>query len=187
MLIILEGPDGGGKSTLAQKARESKRLGAYPKIEFISQLGGRTMTHEEMRKNTYRLLNDFRNGRYQDKTVICERLHAVSDEVYRGLFGGDYFLSQAERRSFFHDLGLRMDVRVVYCRPPVQAVIDHGLQKAGDDTEEWLEEVAAKLRPLYDAYDAVMNRLTWEHAIPIVRYDYTSAGATQLEQTICAA
>lgn len=184
MLIILEGPDGGGKSTLVERFKASPSRPGWPK-RVVSQLGGRTMTGDVMRTNTYDLVNRLRNGLLNEEVVLCERLHALSDLVYRGVFGGTPFLSRIESDGIFRDLG-RQDVRFIYCRPPVQKVIDRGLLQAGDDTEEWLMEVAHKLRPLYDAYDAVMNRLSWDHGVPVVRYDYTAPSASEVEAAICA-
>lgn len=187
MLIILEGPDGGGKSTLAQKFKEGRNPKNFHDREYRSQLGGRTMTGEEMRINTYKLLNDLRNGKLQDVMCVCERLHTISDEVYRGVFGGAPFLSVHEAGQVYKELGSRTNVRIIYCRPPIQAVIDAGLQKAGDDTNEWLEEVGARLRQLYRAYDEHMARISWHWGLSVTKYDFTDpASVRMIEGFLCA-
>lgn len=189
MLIILEGPDGGGKSTLAELFRDRHRgrpLQPGHGWAYRSQLGGRTMTHDQMRTNTYGLVNDLRNEVFTNQRVLVERLHAVSDEVYRELFGGPRFLTHFETSQVMSSLA-GSGVVVVYCRPPLQTVIDQGLKKAGDDTEDWLLKVGHRLPALYEAYDCIMNRLAFLYRIPVVRYDYTQASTRiQVEEMVCA-
>jgi hypothetical protein len=193
MLIILEGPDGGGKTTLANAFREARKGSLARKDpptfwEYRSQLGGRTMDHGLMRSNTYSVMNDLRNGRLTDGVLLCERFHAISDDVYRLIFGGKRFLTLIETEGVYADLGRRADVRLVYCRPPVDVVVSQGLKKAGDDTDEWLETVGHGIRTLYDAYDRHMNRMAWFWGVPVLRYDYTEqTTAKEIEGLICAA
>lgn len=177
MLTIVEGPDGGGKSMLVEKMNRA----LAGKGEFVSMLGGRTMTGEEMRRRTWEVLN--RRG----VDVLCERFHAISDEVYRGAFGGPRAFSRQEYETVCTELA-KVGCRIVYCRPPVEVVIAQGLTAKGDDTAEWLTEVTRKLRFLYEYYDEVVNVLAWRHSIPVVRYDYAAdvVFKREMEAMLCA-
>lgn len=166
MLIILEGPDGGGKSTLMEALRFK------PGAVHVSMLGGRTMDHEAMRSRTYQAIR-----RAKEETVVCERFHPISDVVYRSLFGGPRVFSQFEFDQMF--VGMRAPT-ILYCRPPLQAAIDAGIQKAGDDDDEWIMRIGAKLPDLFGSYDTLMLLLQTRGWANVIRYDYTEGSQAKL-------
>lgn len=177
-LIVIEGPDNAGKSTLVERLRKDS------KHRFVSMLGGRTMDHVEMRRQTYKLTNEIANG-FETRTVLCERFFPLSDSVYRRLYGGERAFSPNEYKSVLHDL--RGKIRIVYCRPPLSFAMQAALTGKGDDDAEWIEKVQQTLPALYSAYDEIMARLSWFDCVPVVRYDFSDPAQAQLVEAFACA
>lgn len=159
-VIILEGPDNSGKSTLAA------RLRALPHITYVDMLGGRTKPHEETRAHTYRRLYETDEGIF-----VHERHHAISDLVYRTLDGAPKMFSEIERLGIFNRLA-EQHARVIYCRPPLEVAQSKEHVAALDDDDRWVKFALEKLPDAFRLYDLIMMRLSF-HGLRVVHYDWT--------------
>lgn len=162
MSIILEGPDGSGKTTLGQELQ-----GHFPKMEMhprfcTSKEGPIENLAEEV----------FKDIKSKPTHFIYDRHPCVSEYVYNSAIPErarkgiklDFLTSQMERvrlRVAHHSL-------TVFCLPPFEAVKANIERDAGDQMPGVLENIF----PIYQQY--YMHYLMWPgHKI---HYDYTQAG-----------
>ena len=158
-VIIIEGPDFSGKSTLANKIMAKYRNHAYIHCAVTDDI---KRLHESAFMNALALTEE---GGF---TVIIDRLH-YSELVYGSIFRNgpcydvkafDKSISNATRCS---------NVRKVLCLPPKDIVLD-GFKKraaAGGEMFDTVEKV-------YDAY--AENPLRWN------KYDWTKGEEIDLEK-----
>lgn len=150
-MIIVEGPDGAGKSTLIQRLKaENPELQLAPRA--CTSLGG------PLRGNhLLEWLIDY--GAVYG--YIYDRHPCISGAVYGAVRGDPPDASLWGRLS-----GLTREInenaRVIYCRPPRHEII-----KAVNDTAQ-LEGVSRQIHSIIDAYDAIMGVM-----IAHERYDWT--------------
>lgn len=177
MLIIIEGPDNSGKSTLVRRLRQSSSH------RHVSMLEGRTMDHDEMRRRSFAVLRDAEAE--PTKGILCERFHPISDMVYRTLYGGRRAFNPTEFKSICQSLA--QTAVIVHCRPPLSVAMGTALTEKGDDDPEWVASIQRSMPLLYEAYDRTMNKLAWFSKVPVVRYDHTeTVVANELEGMLCA-
>lgn len=168
-VTIFEGPDGGGKSTAAQRYAELTgaryvHLGPFSRVKHgLGRLYADAMLPA--------LLG------YQP--VVLDRSW-LSEPVYGQAYRGGADRLGAEGVAMLNRLALRCGAVVVYALPPFATVRANFLKRKG---EEYLDS-EAQLQQVYAAYTQQAAR----GALPSVRYDYTRerSGAwvlpTQLEE-----
>jgi len=166
LLIIVEGPDTGGKSFLVEAL-----LKTLPRSVHISMLGGRTKPHEQSRMSTYELL-----ATLNESTIVCERFHAISDRVYRQIDNGERIFTDEETCLIYRRLARRNAV-VVYCRPPFARTRKHIAK--GDDDQEWMDKVEANFPAIYRAYDFEMLKLH-KLGVDVIHHDHTVSWSMDL-------
>lgn len=150
--VIIEGPDGAGKSTLMHQLLEG-----HPEYQraprACSSLGGRLSGIDLVAYLTqYGSLDG----------VIYDRHPAISGVVYDAVLCRDPSIAAGKylREAFRWALE---NARVIYCRPPVEVIAQSVLatpQMAG---------VARNIHRIVDTYDSVMGNL-----IPHETYDWTT-------------
>ena len=145
MIMLLEGADGGGKTTLANYYRE--RGWAY--------------VHHSMMPD---LFEEFCVclGRITGPTII-DRLH-LSEQVYGPIYRGRDSLGNAQARMLERVL-LGKGAVVVYAKPPWSCCENSFMAR---QAEEMLD-TTAQLRQVYDRYDEVMAQT----ALQVISYDFT--------------
>lgn len=162
MIVIVEGPDSSGKSTLVEKLKRSQG------VHHVSMLYGRDPGQwVACRQRTYDTL--YNHG---DRTIVCERFHPISDRVYRALDGKPRMFSEVEFQSIVKMLAEPKACRIIYCRPSILTARTIGLEAKGDDDPEWIRLLEEKLELVYSAYDILMTRLAVAR-IPVIRYDFS--------------
>lgn len=172
--VILEGPDNGGKSTLASRLVE--RSGGV----YVSNLGGRTMTRDQLHERARAVVYS------QQKLIIAERFHPISDYIYRKIFGGERVFTDSELKFFLNCLAVRGSL-IVYCRPPLPAAMGAEHRPAGDDDAAWIKRVEQDMPTLFRAYDVLMAQIALHNPIKVVHYDWTcSWSAGIVEDAACA-
>lgn len=150
-MIIIEGPDGAGKSTLIRRLQdENPELQLAPRA--CTSLGG--PLHGDA---LLEWLRDY-GAMYG---YIYDRHPCISGAVY-GAVRADP--PDASLRGRLNGLiwEIHENARVIYCRPP-----RHEIVKAVNDTAQ-LEGVSRQIHSIIDTYDAVMGVM-----IPHERYDWT--------------
>lgn len=150
-MIIVEGMDGSGKTTLAQQL--SFRLGKAPIKRFVTS-GGPT-DFDSLVEQTKETLMEFHNQVTQNQrpVVIYDRFPLISEAVYGTILRG---------RNHFGDewdsliaLFLALDPIIIYCRPK----IDFILQNIRETAEGQMEGVVSRSRELINAYDELISWL----------------------------
>lgn len=155
-LIILEGPDGGGKSTLAAALADEFKARV---IHHGPYLGERRIAHHYLR-SVYRAL-------YGNQTIIMDRSW-VSEPIYgAAMRGGANRISVHERR-ILERLALRADAVVLNVRPTFATCEKVWRSRRG---EEYVNR-AETLKAVYAGY---FNLDKNESALPIIRYNREAA------------
>lgn len=146
--LIIEGPDGAGKSTLIKQLRKYR--------PFITvALGGPVPTLETMVKvlQTYARLTQ-----HAEVPIVFDRNPLISEPIYSHLL---------DRPSMLPDLFettapvLAFPYPIVYCRPPRSVICDNIMKN------EQLPGVVERIGTLIRSYDDLMATISHR------RYDYT--------------
>lgn len=149
-MIILEGMDGSGKSTLGKELSQEFNLllvhpGAPPKDPHVE--------------------NHMMNLQRADmhRHMIYDRVTCISQQVYRKrMFDMWYDLN---RRTFSEN----PNVLIIYCRPPDEILLDPTHHKpAPHDTPEMLKLVNDNLNLFVRSYDILMSKTNH------LKYNYTN-------------
>jgi len=157
-MIIIEGPDNSGKSSLANTL--SKHLGI-----IVHHSGGPPRTDTEIVER-----NEFTINTLQSKNrMVFDRVPCISDQVYGPLIRGYTVFSADHLVQLSQDL----DHPIIYCRAPTRVLmeVEHGHVSHGHDTPEHLRGVMQNTKRIIENYDKLMA------AIPHITYDYTSSGS----------
>ena len=142
-LIIVEGCDGTGKTTLIQA------LAADLNLPIIKSFKPQSRAH----------IDQFDNwAKACPRIPLCDRHSAISDIVYgkvlRGGTPSDLDLARSKLRNNF----------VVYCCPPLTAVQNNV------HVEPQMKGVKEQLRQIYNAYEELMEELepqfTYDYSQP---------------------
>lgn len=150
-MIIIEGMDGSGKTTLAQQL--SFRLGKVPVKRFVTS-GGPT-NFDSLVEQTKATLIEFHDQVTQNQrpVVIYDRFPLISEAVYGTILRG---------RNHFGDewdaliaLFLALDPVIIYCRPGIGVI----LQNIRETADGQMEGVVSRARELINAYDELISWL----------------------------
>lgn len=155
-MIILEGMDNSGKSTLAAKfSLEVVHPGPAPK--------------------SYGEEQGFLDSQLRDARlpIVMDRITCISSQVYKGkLFDNRYMDYLRQMVDTPHCL-------IVYCRPPDNVVLNFDTHNVkAHDTPEHLARVKANARQYLESYDRLMQR------IPHMLYNYKCADESIIQQAV---
>ena len=150
-MIIIEGMDGSGKTSLAQKL--SFRLGNVP-IKRLVTSGGPTY-YDLLVERTRATLTELRNQvtRNQRPVVIYDRFPLISEAVYGTILRGRN--SFGDEWTTLINLLLALDPVVIYCRPRIESI----LQNTRETADSQMEGVVSRARELVNAYDELISWL----------------------------
>lgn len=144
MIILLEGPDGAGKTTLARKLNGYYvHQGPFQGDPFSETIA------------TLRPLFEM------NEDVVWDRSH-LGEQVYGPIYRGVDTLPDAKRRMLDRWL-LSHQAVVINCRPPYDTCLANWQERRD---EEMLDD-EHQLRAVYDAYGRLRTEL------PVVVHDYT--------------
>ena len=145
MIIVLEGADGTGKTTLARA---------------IVKCTGARYVHNSVPKPANRPL-DYWMGNIlpDDRPIVIDRLH-WSEDVYGALFRDGSALTDLDRRWLEDWLTLRGAV-IVLCCPPLETVLEN-VQRTADEVYH------DQVRAVYHEFN-----MPWNTQLPVVNFDYT--------------
>lgn len=159
MIIVLEGPDNAGKSTLGRKlsadlSMDLIHLGGPPKniVEVIARCQEQSMTFQLSTEVDF----------------IYDRITCISDKVYRG---------RDEYKRIFEiyqgQLRTAKNVIIIYCRPSDERVKDFSDHvKKDHETDEVVQRAISNVDRIVDEYDSLMNMLSHDRHITALRYNF---------------
>lgn len=158
-MIILEGPDGMGKSTLAE--RLTARDVMIPKLtNFVCQ-----RTHEDGTDMLCTMI-DCQHRAFLH--AVQDRVAQISEAVY-GPIAGRSLISEGTFHRFQRKLVELAQPVIIYCR--VRDITDAAPTREDDETEEQHAHVIRNLDRLRDAYDRLLFGPTFRDA-HVIPYDY---------------
>lgn len=162
MIIILEGFDNSGKSTLA------KRLKACTGFQYFHP-GGSPKSHKEMINDLEQQLQIVRAG--SQLNIIMDRTTCVSEWCYSLKADESY---HALLEQYWRCTLARQDVAIIWCKPPRALQEDFSKhEKAAHDTTESVEHAKQNAQEIILRYEEVYNRIKVIPEVRLYVYDYT--------------
>jgi hypothetical protein len=163
-IIILEGPDGGGKSTLGREM--ANRSGA-----LLTHLG----PFRELRKGIARFYAEAMMPAILGAADVIMDRSWLSEPIYGHIYRNGLDRVEPDRARILERLAMRCRVVVVRCMAPYEEHERLFLSRKG---EEMLADTT-QLRGVYDLYDQGMG----SH-LHVVDYDRTTVTLSQIEASI---
>jgi thymidylate kinase len=173
-LIIFEGPDCAGKTTLMREFKNSMldttevHHGPYPRLSAAH-------LPRYYVDGMMPLLHQYEN-------MLMDRSW-LSEAIYGAVFRGGVNRIGTEARRHLERIAMRHGAVVVLCLPPWEKVKEQWLKRKNADSEaEYLDKIE-QLEQVYKGYAELRTEL------PVVRYDYTLHGnqLTQLKDEVARA
>lgn len=150
-VIVVEGCDGSGKTTLVERAREGQRERYFVIV--------RAARYPPNLKTSFQYLNWIRHQR--DLDLLLDRIHFISDRIYGPILRNE---------DLFKDMpilfGLQGISAVVYCRPPAELIRENVAKNMQ------MKGVAQNIDKLIENYDIHMRMLK-DKGVNVINYDYT--------------
>jgi DNA polymerase III delta prime subunit len=157
-LIILEGPDGSGKTTLAQELR--KELGVYTWLTSSNSKPTESSQIEEVTR--------WINNTPASIINVVDRHPLISEFVYGSVI----------RNHVRHSLSFReMALEIGYIQPTllIHCQVNWRQQNINIDEGDHMEGVDTNIRQLRRTYHQVMQALA-DNGLEHLDYDYTNPG-----------
>jgi thymidylate kinase len=170
MIIILEGPDGGGKTTLSEKLRQVLNKDRLTNIVKHGPYKG--MSSEDLCKTFFRSMS---SALTYDDHVILDRSW-LSEPIYGAVYRNGESRVDMQRRRMLERVALARGAVVVHCQPDFE-VCAKAFNSRLD--EEYLDNVA-QLRQVYEAYETLPQRT----CLPVIHFDYEKDHADELVEKI---
>lgn len=152
MLVVIEGPDGAGKTTLIDSLRRDSGL-------YFWTL--RPSRPPSRLSEIMEVLGWVRN-RGPEQHILMDRHPAVSEPIYGPLFRNQNLLEKMPDPLVLDDVDL-----FIYCRPSDDAILA-GIEKT---RENQMAGVTNRTLELIEAYDLRFAQLA--HDYDVLWYDYT--------------
>lgn len=158
-MIVLEGPDGSGKSTLGRILAN-----IYDTTLFHP---GSAPSTEMLREVSTQCLHKLKQG------FICDRVNQISEYVYGPIMNNRNLVSDYELKGFI-DLCRSNFWPIIYCRPEgIEHMADNQTEDPERDTEENTAKLKLNHRALVERYDQALNFCDMEH---VFIYNYKAKG-----------
>jgi len=155
-MIILEGPDNAGKSTLAEYIKETNGL-------TVVHSGGPSKDDNEIVSRMTQYM------KMADSATVMDRIPCISDPIYCRIIRG--VSSPLSDSRWMRGLLLHKPI-IIYCRPSEHILLnlEHHLVKE-HETKDHVQLVNERARILIEAYDNVMK------SVPHILWDWTAANS----------
>ena len=166
-MIIIEGPDNSGKTTLLNKLQVEHKLGY-----LVIPHRGPVQRYHELYCNMEYILNVV--IKRSSKRYILDRLPLISESIYGPLCRKrDIWVENFEDKIRFTKALITLDPFIIYCRPPMENILDMKTHQVKEyDTEEHLAQVNRQKRNIVEAYDNYFYN--WYNPYRFFIYDYTN-------------
>lgn len=169
-MIVVEGPDGSGKTTLIQQLQAKRpQLSVAPRV---------------LSKDTQALVNlrdwvDHNLEKGFQPTTIYDRHRLISDPIYRFKIPGKSMDEDFYEPKWLATAHLKLrsiSPIIIFCLPPLQTV----LANLADDEDN--ASVVEHIVPIYFDYVASMARYMADPKFTTFVYDYTKQGSLRFIQ-----
>lgn len=166
-LIVVEGVDGAGKTTLIQNFRQQAK-----KLCWLFSRSGPPQGSVDLLMTVQYLAR----GSYYEIPLIADRHPLISEPIYGPITRGKSLIENAYSREHALDEAASQVNRIIYCKTDLETA-----QKASR-RERQMTGVHEHYWALYQAYDKVMDDLRKRGAV-VIDYDWTSdLGTIDLNQ-----
>lgn len=155
-VIVLEGPDGAGKTTLAENIRRHAGRRYF------------AMVRHSCRPLTFRdaeLFTAWIRGLNPKLDVVVDRHPLISEPIYGPILRGVDLLDCYSFEDRVAQLEKRIS-KIVYCRPSVDTIL------RCVHAEPQLQWVIEKIDLLIMEYDNFFRQVEFSGRIPVIRYDW---------------
>lgn len=158
-IVIVEGPDGAGKTTLISNLRKAT------KRHFITlSRNGRPRKPDDLLLSIPWIAQC-----PEGVDLVCDRHPLISEWIYGPhVRGEDPYVASVYSPASSIDLLGRTVGRIIYCRPPLKTIFD------GVRMEEQMGGVNESISKIVTLYDQTMNNLRYAD-IKVLYYDWTFA------------
>lgn len=168
MVIVIEGPDGSGKTTLAKKVAESL------KASYVHGGGPTKDETDALERCVKELVLCASSNLY-----VLDRTTIICEQVYGQVFRGAPLLSRV-LLSNFEERMLKDTAMLIYCRPNGTILHTHARaereraesaehQEKPHKTVEQFRRVETYLPKIITTYDALFARIALR--FPVIRFD----------------
>jgi thymidylate kinase len=149
-MIILEGPDNGGKTTLGKVLSEALHIP-------VLHGGGPPNSKAEAEKRIKIIFDD-------KDTVIYDRAIQISEGIYAPIFRGSTYFNT---RTALSKLQKKHNPIIIYCRPPTHRIIklEEKDFRPGEEVDH-IKRVKENQGKIIKAYDELFGE------VPHIRYNY---------------
>lgn len=171
MIIYLEGPDGSGKTTLADKIKE---ICEELKIDYVRNAEQTISTHPNRpnRVTKEQLFEQLDFMAEENRVFILDR-GPISDSIYRMFDDFDPVCKLEEYGKAFERYIKNDQILIIYTRTPNA---EQAMLERGDDNPVALR----RHKELTKAYDVIMSALNMLLKGQILRYNYAISNADEV-------
>ena len=171
MIIYLEGPDGSGKTTLADKIKE---ICEELKIDYVRNAEQTISTHPNRpnRVTKEQLFEQLDFMAEENRVFILDR-GPISDSIYRMFDDFDPVCKLEEYGKAFERYIKNNQMLIIYTRTPNA---EQAMLERGDDNPVALR----RHKELTKAYDVIMSALNMLLKGQVLRYNYAISNADEV-------
>lgn len=173
-MIIVEGPDNSGKSTLITYL--SQRFGLK---KFKNIRSGPPVNAADLYSRTRYMVEQCIKTR--SNNFILDRLNLISETIYGPICRGkDLWQSIYKDKQDLLTSISNMHPFYIYCRPPIEKILDMSTHQEKEyDTPEHLMKVNGELKSIIQAYDNYFASFEGDY-YHFHKYDYTKESSLEL-------
>lgn len=154
-MIILEGPEGAGKSTFGLKLSKDRRM---PLVHTGGPINSKQELHDR--------LEDLDIMRAPRK--IFDRIPLISELIYAPLQNREPYIT----RTAAVDILKMINPTIYYCRlESIEDMFNQMVRAKPHKSVEWMETVRGNFEDLVEAYDDLMDHLRLQ-GIRVIHYDW---------------